>query len=319
MPEPFRLPTLPLFAFFDCQVTFAQAGHNLALLAGWAMSIGVTNASLAVAGSTGHCWWVNAVYVCLLVVSYESERKTLRHFIKVCFFALFVCVRPGSSPSFHPHTRTHITHTTQSMLALDIMERYSELQLKLAATKVEQSSAALEAKRAIVRHIAHEVRGPLNTIAIAGDILGQELEAFPDLPKVRVWPACKWCHPPLCCSYPGTPTCAPICPKMVHEIVDGLKESASTAMEQINEMMLFEKLSAGMRSIEPQAVPVLTYVRECMKPHLVPALAKEIDLAFEAPSDESQPAAARLADNTCVMLDPVKVISNPNPYPIPKP
>ena len=285
MPEPFRLPTLPLFAFFDCQVTFAQAGHNLALLAGWAMSIGVTNASLAVAGSTGHCWWVNAVYVCLLVVSYESERKTLRHFIKVCFFALFVCVRPGSSPSFHPHTRTHITHTTQSMLALDIMERYSELQLKLAATKVEQSSAALEAKRAIVRHIAHEVRGPLNTIAIAGDILGQELVAIPNVPT------------------------------LVHEIVDSLKESAGTAMEQINEMMLFEKLSAGMRSIEPQAVPVLSYVRDCMKPHLVPALAKNIDLVFLAPSDESQPAAGRLAENTCLMLDPVKVISNPHAIP----
>ena len=161
--------------------------------------------------------------------------------------------------------------------------------MELAQQKVEQSAAALEAKRAIVRHIAHEVRGPLNTIAIAGDILGQELEAIPNVPT------------------------------LVHEIVDSLKESAGTAMEQINEMMLFEKLSAGMRSIEPQAVPVLTYVRECMKPHLVPALAKEIEFALELPSDESQPAAARLADNTCVMLDPVKVISNPNPIPDPNP
>ena len=169
------------------------------------------------------------------------------------------------------------------MLALDITERYSELQLKLAESKVVQSAAALEAKRAIVRHIAHEVRGPLNTIAIAGDILAQELEAFPNVPK------------------------------LVHEIVDSLKESSGTAMEQINEMMLFEKLSAGMRSIEPQAVPVLSYIRDCMKPHLVPALAKEIEFTLDVPTGAPHPdTPSRVAEHTCLMLDPVKVRSARN-------
>jgi len=165
------------------------------------------------------------------------------------------------------------------MLALDIKEQYAELNVKVAESKLKETAAALEAKRAIVRHIAHEVRGPLNTIAIAGDILGQELEAFPSVPQV------------------------------VREIVDSLKESTSTAMEQINEMMLFEKLSAGMRSIETQAVPILPYIRDCMKSHLVPALAKNIDFTLDVASDVARSGASswRLAENTCLMLDPVKV------------
>jgi len=153
------------------------------------------------------------------------------------------------------------------------------------------------------------VRGPLNTIAIAGDILGQELS-----------------------TVPGVPT-------LVHEIVDSLKESSGTAMEQINEMMLFEKvrtrphetpptslptsphltpphsptalcaivnvkLSAGMRSIEPQAVAILPYIRECMKPHLVPALAKNITFTLNAPPE--CPDLGCPVETVCAMIDPVK-------------
>ena len=61
------------------------------MVVAWLVSIGFTNASLAAAGSVDY-WWVNAVYVCLLVVSYESERKTLRHFIKVCC-VWYMCTR----------------------------------------------------------------------------------------------------------------------------------------------------------------------------------------------------------------------------------
>jgi len=62
-----------------------------------------------------------------------------------------------------------------------------------------------------------------------------------------------------------------------------------------------------MRSIEPQCVPVLTYIRDCMKPHLVPALAKEIDFKLDVVSGASRPGAGHVAENTCLMLDPVKV------------
>jgi len=126
------------------------------------------------------------------------------------------------------------------MLAVDLTERYSELQVKMADEKASTSAAALEAKRAIVRHIAHEVRGPLNTIAIAGDILGQELAVFPNVPQ------------------------------LVHEIVDSLKESSSTAMEQINEMMLFEKV--GLANVRGFSLPRLrgfssSFFFPCMRCH----------------------------------------------------
>ena len=94
-------------------------------------------------------------------------------------------------------------------------------------------------------------------------------------------------------------------PKLVHEIVDSLKESAGTAMEQINEMMLFEKLSAGMRSIEPQAVAIVPYIRDCMKPHLVPALAKNIEFVLVAPPE--CPELGCPVETICAMVDPVKV------------
>ena len=48
----------------------------------WVVSIGVTNGVLHFVGSSGY-WWINAVYVCLLGASYESERHHLRHFVKV--------------------------------------------------------------------------------------------------------------------------------------------------------------------------------------------------------------------------------------------
>ena len=65
------------------QVVFAHAGHTLVIAVGWLLSIACTNVALAVAGTAGRASWVNAAYVCLLMASYESERKSLRHFVKV--------------------------------------------------------------------------------------------------------------------------------------------------------------------------------------------------------------------------------------------
>ena len=145
---------LPLpLVFF--QVLFAKAGSSAGYVGAWAISVVCTNAALHLTHIPAAAWWVNATYVCLLVASYEGERQTLRHFIK-------------------------------SVLAVNLTQQFAELKVQVA----EQSA---EAKRAIARHIAHEVRGPLNTIAIAADILGQELETSPDVPKVRVWPDWKCC------------------------------------------------------------------------------------------------------------------------------
>ena len=64
------------------QVVFAHAAHKVAIVAAWAVNVGLTNASLYAVGSSDY-WWINAVYVCLLGTSYESERHHLRHFVKV--------------------------------------------------------------------------------------------------------------------------------------------------------------------------------------------------------------------------------------------
>ena len=229
-------------------MVFAKGGSSAGYATAWACSVTGTNAAVYVADCQATAWWVNAVYVGLLVASYECERQTLRHFIK-------------------------------SVLAVNVTEQFADLKLKLAQQKADINAAALDAKRGLVRHIAHEVRGPLNTIAIAGDILGQELDGFPGIPQLVV------------------------------DIVESLKDASGTAMEQINEMLLYEKVSAGMRSIEPQAVPIVPYIRDCMMPHLVPALAKDIAFVLDvAAADTTTAGSASLVsvENVFVKIDPVK-------------
>jgi hypothetical protein len=63
-------------------VVFAKGGSSAGYTTAWAFSVAGTNAALYVADCQATAWWVNAVYVGLLVASYECERQTLRHFIK---------------------------------------------------------------------------------------------------------------------------------------------------------------------------------------------------------------------------------------------
>ena len=50
------------------------------------------------------------------------------------------------------------------------------------------------------------------------------------------------------------------------------------ALEVVNELLAFEKISAGLFTIEPVQTSLLTFLRKCMSQHFIPALAKDITL-----------------------------------------
>ena len=67
---------------------FANSASRHAVVLGWMISITSTN--ICIARIRGQLYfWVNAEYLMLMCVSYEFERHTLRHFVKVKMFSDF--------------------------------------------------------------------------------------------------------------------------------------------------------------------------------------------------------------------------------------
>ena len=113
---------------------FCKGASNTVVALSWVISIVITNVCLSLIGSNLY-FWINAVYLFLLMISYELERQTLRHFIK-------------------------------SILAVDVTEHNADLQIQLANQQVQlanqqirEGEQSLEAKRSVVRHVGHEIRG----------------------------------------------------------------------------------------------------------------------------------------------------------------
>jgi signal transduction histidine kinase len=69
----------------------------------------------------------------------------------------------------------------------------------------------------------------------------------------------------------------PVVPSVVLEVVEGMKEASGTALEVVNELLMFEKLAAGMTTIETVPTRIVRFIDKAMKQHLIPARAKEID------------------------------------------
>ena len=143
---------------------FSNGASRTALLVAWGTSIAFTNASLYMVRSDLY-WWIDACYFFLLGTSYELERRSLRHFIK-------------------------------SLLAVEASKFTADLQLKLAEQQIREGEQTLAARTSIVRHVGHEIRTPLNTIAIAGDILVQELAAIPQVRGRNKTTSFQRRHPP---------------------------------------------------------------------------------------------------------------------------
>jgi signal transduction histidine kinase len=90
----------------------------------------------------------------------------------------------------------------------------------------------------------------------------------------------------------------PLIPRVLHEVVEGMKGASDTALEVVNELMMFEKLAAGMTTIETAPTRIVRFIKDAMKQHMIPARAKEIDFTLTV-----EPCDNELGVN----FDPIKM------------
>ena len=120
-----------------------------------------------------------------------------------------------------------------------------------------------------MRHIGHEIRTPLNVVGVGVDLLIKDLAPH-----------------------------ASVLPDGVMEIVHGIQEASTASLEVINELLMFEKLAAGMTTLECVPTPIVPFLEQAMKQHLLPARAKEI--AFEL-------VPSIVTSQVAINVDPLKL------------
>lgn len=77
----------------------------------------------------------------------------------------------------------------------------------------------------------------------------------------------------ICKILPDFPSCV-----FLNFFVSPFITITTAALEVVNELLAFEKISAGMFTIEPVATSLFPFLKHCMQQHFIPALAKEIKL-----------------------------------------
>ena len=98
-----------------------------------------------------------------------------------------------------------------------------------------------------VRHIGHEIRTPLNVVGVGVDMLIKDLEPH-----------------------------ASALPDGVMDTIYGIQDASNASLEVINELLEFEKLAAGLTTLECVPTPILPFLEQAMKQHLLPARSKNI-------------------------------------------
>ena len=98
-----------------------------------------------------------------------------------------------------------------------------------------------------VRHIGHEIRTPLNVVGVGVELLIKDLEPH-----------------------------ASALPDGVMDTVYGIQDASNASLEVINELLEFEKLAAGLTTLECVPTPILPFLEQAMKQHFLPARNKNI-------------------------------------------
>ena len=89
-----------------------------------------------------------------------------------------------------------------------------------------------------------------------------------------------------------------VVPSVVVEVVEGMKGATDTALEVVNELLMFEKLAAGMTTLETAPTHIVSFLRDAMKQHMIPSRAKKIDFRLSVDARD---------DELGVNIDPVKM------------
>ena len=116
----------------------------------------------------------------------------------------------------------------------------------------------------------HEIRTPLNIIGVGTDVLLKELKQL-----------------------------GSVIPRNILEVVEGIEDASTAALEVVNELLMFEKLAAGMTTIETAPTRIVRFLDNGMKLHMIPARAKAIDFKLSVDARDKDMG---------VDIDPIKMI-----------
>ena len=135
--------------------------------------------------------------------------------------------------------------------ALASAEANTILKVELIRAQMNEEKRALDSKREMVRHIAHEIRTPLNIVTVATDIILAELNKIDSVPQ------------------------------FVFDTLNSCQEACAIGCDIVNDLLNFEKLAAGLVTLEKMPMVLSTYVQGVLNPFYVSAGAKNLVLDYQ--------------------------------------
>ena len=161
-------------------------------------------------------------------------------------------------------------------------EANTKLKVELISAQMNEEKRALDSKREMVRHIAHEIRTPLNIVTVATDIITSELKKIDSVPQ------------------------------LVFDTLNNCQEACAISCDIVNDLLNFEKLAAGLVTLEKMSTVLSTYVQGVLNPFYVSAGSKDLILDYQYTVVESgQDAVVDHPENVAdvVEIDSVKMSS----------
>jgi signal transduction histidine kinase len=235
---PLDLYTITMCAPLIPQLLFKGA-NRWAILASWVICVVFFNASHVVVGASIDMYaWINIQFVAWIGLSYEFER---------CQLSTFIANKERD----------------------EVNNKRIEAIEQLETNKRTMMEAEMTKKRAMVRHIGHELRNPLNTIQGLLEVLQQELKAYSSVLQEDIF-----------------------------EIISTCRESCNIGRDVIADLVAFEKLTAGLYTLELSHTSILNYVYESIRPFIVAARAKRVNVVLQK---------FNCAESTMVHIDLVKM------------
>ena len=153
-----------------------------------------------------------------------------------------------------------------------------------AKLQVEIATRDLVAKRAMVRHISHEIRTPLNITAVGMDTLARTLQKM---------------QPTKYTAF-------------MNDTVTSCKIACEDALTIVTELLDFEKLAAGLCTLETTPTRLVPWVEDTVKPFRVSADFKRIKVGFTTYS----PSSLSLISPPHPSPSPVSLTLTPHPSPL---
>ena len=136
-------------------------------------------------------------------------------------------------------------------LSVASAEANTKLKIELIRLQMDDEKRALVSKREMVRHIAHEIRTPLNIVTVATDVILAELNKMQSVPQ------------------------------FVFDTLNNCQEACAITCEIVNDLLNFEKLAAGLVTLEKTPTVLATYTQRVLNPFYVSAGAKNLVIDYQ--------------------------------------